>query len=105
MDNVNSPKHYIGANGTETIDFIEESCKDAPSGYEGYLQGNILKYMSRVWRKENSLQDLQKAEWYLKKLIQQQTPTTTEKSIDELRGRKPKYNAVTANNFKQWQAD
>ena len=79
----------MGANGTQTIDFIEESVKGAPTGYQGYLQGNVLKYMSRCWRKNNSLEDLKKAEWYLKKLIEeQQLPPHQE--LDKLRGRKPK---------------
>ena len=96
MDNVNNPKHYMGANGTQTIDFIEESVKDAPTGYQGYLQGNILKYMSRVWRKENSLEDLKKAQWYLNKLIEEQQPPAHEE-LDILRGRKVRYpsNAIT----------
>ena len=36
---------------------------------EGYLQGNVIKY---IWRYnyKGGLQDLQKAEWYLKKLIE-----------------------------------
>jgi len=36
---------------------------------EGYLQGNILKY---VWRYDykGGLEDLQKAQWYLNKLIE-----------------------------------
>ena len=79
----------MGANGTQTIDFIEESVKGAPTGYQGYLQGNVLKYMSRCWRKNNSLEDLKKAEWYLKKLIEeQQLPPHQE--LDKLRGRKTK---------------
>ena len=101
MDNVNSPKHYIGANGTQTIDFIEESVKDAPTGYQGYLQGNILKYMSRMWRKENSKQDAEKAEWYLKELIKTLQPQPHEE-LDILRGRKGKYNAITARNAEDW---
>ena len=95
MDNVNSPKHYMGANGTQTIDFIEESVKDAPTGYQGYLQGNVLKYMSRCWRKNNSLEDLKKAEWYLKKLIEEQQPPA-HVQLDIARGRKARnYNAET----------
>ena len=90
-----NPEHYQGANGTQTIDFIEESVKGAPTGYEGYLQGNILKYMSRVWRKENPLQDLKKAEWYLKKLIEEQQPPA-HVQLDIARGRKARnYNAET----------
>ena len=36
--------------------------------YRGYLKGNVLKY---VWRyeKKNGVEDLEKAQWYLKRLI------------------------------------
>ena len=37
--------------------------------FRGYLKGNIQKYLWRYEDKENSLQDLKKAEWYLKRLI------------------------------------
>lgn len=35
----------------------------------GYLEGNIVKYISR-YKKKNGLQDLQKALHYLEKLIE-----------------------------------
>jgi hypothetical protein len=35
----------------------------------GYLEGNIVKYVSR-WRKKNGVQDLEKAAHYLAKLIE-----------------------------------
>lgn len=63
-DNVNKPNHYRKGN-IECIDAIKSA---TGIGYEYYLQGNILKY---VWRHEhkNGLEDLLKAEWYLKELI------------------------------------
>jgi hypothetical protein len=39
----------------------------------GYLEGNIIKYVSR-WKDKNGVQDLRKAQHYLQKLIE-----TTEK--------------------------
>jgi len=33
------------------------------------LQGNVLKYLLRLWVKENPLQDAKKARWYLDRLI------------------------------------
>ena len=64
-DYVNSPPHYNSGN-IECIDAIEESM--TPEAFKGYLKGNIEKYM---WRYENKkgLQDVLKAEWYLKRLI------------------------------------
>ena len=39
-----------------------------PDQFKGYLKGNIIKYL---WRSEhkNRLEDLEKAKWYLEKLI------------------------------------
>jgi len=64
-DLVNHPPHYNQA-GIECIDAILAATNH---NKEGYLQGNILKY---VWRYDykNGLEDLEKAEWYLKKLIE-----------------------------------
>ncbi len=38
----------------------------------GYLEGNIIKYISR-WRNKNGVQDLRKARHYLDKLIEIET--------------------------------
>ena len=37
--------------------------------FKGYLKGNVMKYVWRFDRK-NGKEDLLKAEWYLKKLIE-----------------------------------
>ena len=37
----------------------------------GYLEGNIIKYITRH-KKKNGLQDLQKAQHYLEKLIEEE---------------------------------
>ena len=64
-DMVNHPVHYNKA-GIETIDAIGAATNE---GFKYYLQGNILKY---IWRYEykNGVEDLEKAQWYLKKLIE-----------------------------------
>ena len=66
MDMVNSPPHY-NKNGIETIDAIRAMTDD---GYEYYLQGVIMKYLWRYRYKGTPVEDLQKAEWYLKRLIE-----------------------------------
>ena len=63
-DNVNSPPHY-NKNSIECIDAIASA---TDNGFEYYLQGNIIKYLWR-YRYKNGVEDLKKAEWYLKKLI------------------------------------
>lgn len=64
-DYVNSPPHYNSGN-IECIDAIQQSMQ--PDAFFGYLKGNIQKY---VWRYEmkKGVQDLEKAQWYLNKLI------------------------------------
>ena len=67
-DEVNSPSHYT--NGSqEAIDIIEDAIEPAPSVTAGFLQAQVLKYLLRVWLKNNPLQDLKKAQWYLTRLI------------------------------------
>jgi len=67
-DMVNSPAHYTRGS-QEVIDIIEQAISDAPSTTEGYLQGQALKYLLRVWLKDNPKQDCEKAVWYLNRLI------------------------------------
>ncbi len=67
-DMVNSPAHYTRGS-QEVIDIIEQAISDAPSTAEGYLQGQALKYLLRVWLKDNPKQDCEKAVWYLNRLI------------------------------------
>lgn len=61
QDNVNHPAHYT-TGGVEVIDAIE--------AWElGYHAGNVVKYVARARRKGRELEDLQKARWYLDRLI------------------------------------
>ena len=62
---VNSPPHYKQGD-VECIEAIKAATGD---GYQGYLQGNIMKYIWRYRAKGQTLNDLKKAEWYLKELI------------------------------------
>lgn len=60
-DKINSPTHYkVG--GIETIDFIE--AKNL-----GYNLGNVVKYISRADHKDNKLDNLKKAQWYLNRAV------------------------------------
>lgn len=73
-DLVNHPPHYM-SNGLETIDVIEAFTKDLV-GMDAVCTANVLKYICR-WRKKNGLEDLKKAEWYLKRLIAKEEDTET----------------------------
>ena len=39
--------------------------------FRGYLKGNVEKYLWRYNYKNKPLEDLQKAKWYLNKLIEE----------------------------------
>ena len=65
---VNSPAHYTQGR-VEAIEVIEDSIRNAPTPMLGFLQGQVLKYMLRLWLKKNSKEDAEKAKWYLNKLI------------------------------------
>ena len=57
-DNIN-PNYY--RKGIETTDYIVSHSMN-------YLEGNIIKYVTR-YKDKGGLEDLKKAEWYLTRLI------------------------------------
>ena len=67
-DSVNSPAHYTRGS-QEAIDIIEEAIQDAPDAKLGMLQAQVLKYLLRMWLKDNPEQDARKAQWYLNRLV------------------------------------
>lgn len=66
VDAVNHPNHYTHGN-IEVIDYIID--KLTGEQFEGYIIGNVLKYVSR-YRHKGGFEDLKKANWYLSKLIE-----------------------------------
>ena len=83
-DSINKPEHYTFGkyecidvieelskqnDKYECIDVIEELSKQNDlQGAEGFLYGNIIKYLWR-YKHKNGIEDLQKARWYLDRLI------------------------------------
>lgn len=67
QDNVNNPSHY-GQGKIEAIEYISDFL--TPEEYQGYLRGNIAKYLHRFPYK-NGVEDLRKASWYLDRLIKE----------------------------------
>jgi hypothetical protein len=65
--NVSHPDHYQGKNGMEVIDVIENFTTDL-TGIRAICTGNVIKYILR-WSHKNGLEDLEKAQWYLTRLI------------------------------------
>ena len=59
MDKINPPYYK---KSIEVTDFIIE--------YDmNFLEGNIIKYVTR-YKNKNGIEDLEKAKWYLEKLIE-----------------------------------
>ncbi len=66
-DNVNHPQHYTNGN-IECIAAIREQL--GVTGFIGYCHGNAAKYLWRHEHKGRQVEDLQKAKWYIDKLIE-----------------------------------
>jgi hypothetical protein len=69
-DNVN-PSHYKQGK-VECIDAIEAATVNK-KGLDAVCTANVIKY---IWRAESKggLEDLKKAQWYLNKMIEHNTP-------------------------------
>lgn len=64
-DAVNSPKHYTGhTSGVECIQVTE---------HMGFCLGNAVKYIWRADLKNDAVEDLRKAVWYLEREIKRRT--------------------------------
>jgi len=64
-----NPSHYKQG-GFETADVLTAWVSAAPDPVAGALQWNCLKYLARMWRKDNPQVDLQKSLWYAERLRQ-----------------------------------
>jgi len=62
VSNVDHPTHY-NTGRIEVIDVIDDWSL-------GFYEGNIVKYVARSNYKGSRLQDLEKASWYLSRLIE-----------------------------------
>lgn len=80
-DMVNHPAHYQSESGIEVIDIIDDFVADPGS----YYKGNIIKYILR-YEKKGGVEDLEKARWYLNRLIAYESvnaPTIEERRMSE----------------------
>lgn len=67
-DMVNSPAHYTSGN-IETIDYIVDVL--GTCGAAEYCHGNVLKYLgARLYSKGDPVENAEKAQWYLAKMIE-----------------------------------
>lgn len=70
-EQINNPDHYGGAEN------LYEAIKVIENWQLGFNLGNTVKYISRAGKKDNIIQDLKKASWYLLREIsnlEKQTP-------------------------------
>lgn len=65
-DPVNHPTHYTQG-GIECIEAIKASM--TREEYEGFLKGQVIKYVWRYKHKGKPVEDLKKARFYLDRLI------------------------------------
>lgn len=65
-DNVNHPKHYTG--NIECIDAMTQ-CFGADN-VKNFCKLNAFKYLWRCQNKNNEIEDVKKAIWYLNKYVE-----------------------------------
>ena len=70
-DSVNKPEHYTYGK-IEVIDFIEQVVEYHPP-HLGFHIGNVIKYLARAPFKEDYLENLKKAKWYLDRAIKKES--------------------------------
>ena len=74
-DAVNKPKHYTShPSGVDCIQITE---------HMGFNLGNAMKYIWRVDLKDDALEDLRKAEWYIRREIEKRSPSIANKIKEE----------------------
>lgn len=62
-EKVNHPSHY-NAGKIEVIEYLKDQ-----GMHKDFCIGNVIKYVSRYKFKDNPLEDLKKARWYLDYVI------------------------------------
>ena len=65
VDVINATPHY-NQGGIECIDAIQAAL--SPEEFRGFLRANVMKYIWRMNHK-GGMEDVRKAEWYLRRLI------------------------------------
>lgn len=65
---IDKQEHYT-ANGIQPIDLMRQNF--SPEAFQGFLEGNIIKYVLRH-RRKNGVEDLRKAMTYLTWLIEEE---------------------------------
>lgn len=66
IDSVNHPPHYKQGD-VECIDAIRSAL--GPEGFHAYCKGQVVKYLWRADHKNNRIEDLRKAQFYMERII------------------------------------
>ena len=66
FDPVERPAHYNIGDGIECIDYIRQVL--GLDGFIAYCHGNMVKYQHRYKYKHDPVEDMKKAEFYLKRM-------------------------------------
>lgn len=64
FNTVSKPEHYNHSEGIECIEYIKQVL--GKEGFVSYCRGNLMKYNHRAMYKGKPVEDLKKAEQYLK---------------------------------------
>lgn len=93
---VNHPRHYRGVNGLEVFEVMDNFLPKYENAIDGYLVGNILKYVLRAPSKGKMNEDLRKAEKHLKMLIKRTSDESEsyDKAIYDILAELPKGSAT-----------
>ena len=68
---IDHPARYNGGSEYECYKVLQNWLTEEQ--YKGFLLGNSLKYLCRLGKKDNNVQELNKARWYLDKLIEEES--------------------------------
>lgn len=68
MDMVNHPPHYTKGK-FEVIDVLEDIAQHYSNPTQAALVWQVIKYLARAPLKGNLAEDVQKAQWYLNRLV------------------------------------
>lgn len=67
---VKHPKHYQGIFGLEVFTVMDNFIPKYENSFDGYIAGNVLKYVLRAPSKGKMLENLKKAKEHLDLLIE-----------------------------------
>lgn len=83
IDMVNNPPHYTEGRAREVIDVMFDSLSDARLR-AAFCLGTVLKYVHRVAKKGNPVEDLKKARWYARKSVSELTRSYGEDAVERM---------------------